>query len=155
MQDHMFCSLFILRRQDPDHILGIRRQSHSPAEEHGDIYEDSNLRCLIFKNALALYEFMHSLIRQKPVSRNIFYDNQIQNPDAHREHNQIEAVRLRDGVKAAEARIEDKKIDKKDSHLVIDIQQAGYRDAKSLDLDHQIENIAADHKNSRYCLQKF
>ena len=98
---------------------------------------------------------MHSLIRQKPVSRNIFYDNQIQNPDAHREHNQIEAVRLRDGVKAAEARIEDKKIDKKDSYLVIDIQQAGYRDAKSLDLDHQIENIAADHKNGRCCLQKF
>ena len=155
MQDHMFCGFFILRRQDPDHILGIRRQSHSPAEEHGDIYEDSNLRCLIFKNALALYEFMHSLIRQKPVSRNIFYDNQIQNPDAHREHNQIEAVRLRDGVKAAEARIEDKKIDKKDSYLVIDIQQAGYRNAKSLDLDHQIENIAADHKNGRCCLQKF
>ena len=57
--------------------------------------------------------------------------------------------------KAAEARIEDKKIDKKDSYLVIDIQQAGYRDAKSLDLDHQIENIAADHKNGRCCLQKF
>ena len=155
MQDHMFCGLFILRRQDPDHILGIRRQSHSPAEEHGDIYEDSNLFCLIFEDPLALYEFMHRLIRQKPVSRNIFYDNQIQNPDAHREHNQIEAVRLRDGVKAAEARIEDKKIDKKDSYLVIDIQQAGYRDAKSLDLDHQIENIAADHKNGRCCLQKF
>ena len=155
MQDHMFCSLFILRRQDPDHILGIRRQSHSPAEEHGDIYKDSDLRCLLFEDALALYEFMHRLICQKPVSRNVFYDNQIQNPDAHREHNQIEAVRLRDGVKAAEARIEDKKIDKKDSYLVIDIQQAGYRNAKSLDLDHQIENIAADHKNGRCCLQKF
>ena len=75
---------------------------------------------------------MHSLIRQKPVSRNIFYDNQIQNPDAHREHNQIEAVRLRDGVKAAEARIEDKEIDKKDSYLVIDIQQAGYRNAAAI-----------------------
>ena len=98
---------------------------------------------------------MHSLIRQKPVSRNIFYDNQIQNPDAHREHDQIQAVRLRDGVKAAEARIENKKIDKKDRYLVIDIQQAGYRDAKSLDLDHKIENIAADHKKGRCCLQKF
>ena len=89
------------------------------------------------------------------MSRNVFYNNQIQNSDAHRKHDQIQAVRLRDGVKAAKARIEDKEIDKKDSHLVIDIQQAGYRDAKSLDLDHQIENIAADHKNSRYCLQKF
>ena len=105
----MFCGFLSFAARILTIYWGFDASPIPPAEEHGDIYEDSNLRCLIFENALALYEFMHSLIRQKPVSRNVFTITRYRTPDAHREHNQIEAVRLRDGVKAAETRIEDKK----------------------------------------------
>ena len=38
-QQHFSSRLFIFCGDNPDHVLGICRQSHAPAEKHGDIHK--------------------------------------------------------------------------------------------------------------------
>ena len=116
--------LTALCRHNPDQILRIRCQPHTPAKKHREIHGKAVILHQISKTArpaASRISVKHLRVRQKSASLYSSDHDKIDNHYADREHDEVAAVRLGNRIESSKGRIQNKQINQKNCNFIINI----------------------------------